>query len=139
MRPAYAVLVLGLMLWACDGGEQIGAPTSPNAPSNPNTPVPAAPTDSSLFDHAPEVRVGLNPSPPSGPAPLTLQVNLCRSGDLEKEPLSFFYGFGKGEGASESDSCRAQHVYNVPGRYRAIFCVKDLSQQTCTDVIVHVM
>ena len=59
MRPADAVLVLGLMLPACGGDGQIGADRNPNAPSNSNTPVPAAPTNSPLFDHPPGIHVGL--------------------------------------------------------------------------------
>jgi hypothetical protein len=49
------------------------------------------------------------PDPPSGPTPLTVTFDLCKSTDPDGNPLSFFFNFG--DGAQASGSCVQTHTY----------------------------
>jgi len=58
---------------------------------------------------APFAVLTTNPDPPSGPGPLTVTFDLCKSTDPDKDPLSFFFDFG--DGAKSSGSCNVSHTY----------------------------
>jgi len=86
---------------------------------------------------APFAVLTTNPDPPSGPGPLTVTFDLCKSTDPDGDPLSFFFDFG--DGAHTSGSCIESHTYSSTFRaagdvrrqdrsYEAQGCVVDTGQ-----------
>jgi hypothetical protein len=71
--------------------------------------------------------VKLNPNPPSGAAPFTLNVSLCGSRPVppvDGYPLTFTLAWGDGRRHTRS-FCRDDHTYDTPGVYLATFCATD--------------
>jgi hypothetical protein len=59
----------------------------------------------------------------TGPAPLTVTMNLCRAESaLAEDVTRYRYDF-EGVGAFERGRCRESHVYTSPGTFRAVACV----------------
>jgi hypothetical protein len=127
-RRGLAIAFAGLCLGVACGEDQPAAPAAPApaptatpAPAPSATPAPSAPT-------APvSLSVKLNPNPPSGPAPLELHVSLCGSRPVppvDDYPLTFTLDWGEGRRHTRY-FCRDDHVYEVPGVYRATFCAAD--------------
>jgi hypothetical protein len=63
---------------------------------------------------APFAVLTTNPDPPSGPGPLTVTFDLCKSTDPENQPLSYFFDFG--DGSKTSGSCNESHTYQASFR-----------------------
>jgi PKD repeat protein len=72
----------------------------------------------------PVLRVRTNPAPAAGPAPLTVNFNLCTSQDPEGVRLSFKYNYGDGRVTDYVDACSKEHTY-AAGSYVALLCVTD--------------
>ena len=71
--------------------------------------------------------VKLNPNPPSGAAPFTLNVSLCGSRPVppvDGYPLTFTLAWGDGRRHTRY-FCRDDHTYDTPGVYQATFCATD--------------
>jgi hypothetical protein len=66
---------------------------------------------------APFAVLTTNPDPPSGPGPLTVTFDLCKSTDPDGDPLSFFFDFG--DGSKASGSCVESHTYQASFRETA--------------------
>jgi hypothetical protein len=97
---------------------------------------------------APFAVLNTSPDPPSGPGPLTVTFDLCKSTDPDKDALSFFFDFG--DGAKASGSCLESHTYSSAFRaarsvraldksYGAQACVVDPGgQSACRERTVNV-
>jgi len=71
--------------------------------------------------------VKLNPNPPSGAAPFTLNVSLCGSRPVppvDGYPLTFTLAWGDGRRHTRY-FCREDHTYDTAGVYQATFCATD--------------
>lgn len=75
-------------------------------------------------DLLPTLRLGVNPDPPSGPAPLAVNFNLCQSSDPEGQRLQFRYDFGDGRVTDWVSDCSKPNTY-AAGAYTGFFCVTD--------------
>src|SRR5579862_1830286 len=64
------------------------------------------------------------PDPPEGPAPLTVEVNMCHSTD-PSPGISLHYHVTWGDGDDDRGFCRFQHVYPGDGTFTTIACVSD--------------
>jgi hypothetical protein len=85
------------------------SPTTTLATVTPPTTTPAA-----KVNQAPFAVLTTNPDPPSGPGPLTVTFDLCKSTDPDGDPLSFFFDFG--DGSKTSGSCIESHTYQASFR-----------------------
>jgi hypothetical protein len=74
---------------------------------------------------APFAVLTTNPDPPSGPGPLTVTFDLCKSTDPDGDPLSFFFDFG--DGAKASGSCIESHTYSATFRAASAVRAQDRS------------
>ncbi len=90
-------------------------------------PLPAPP------NRAPIASFRTDPSPPVGPAPLDLGINLCQTVDPDGDRMVFHFDFGDGV-RSTPGVCRARHVY-ARGAYAAKACVTDglPDHETCRE------
>ena len=110
------------------GGAALPTPTPPPAPGSTPTPTPTPNTPTG--DLPPNVVCRTTPDPPQGPAPLSVEFNLCRSEDPEGRPLMYRFDFGDGGGAS--GFCRETHTYPTAGTFSAQMCVTDGTHpETC--------
>lgn len=75
-------------------------------------------------DRPPVLVVRTNPSPATGPAPLTVNFNLCTSQDPEGQRLSYRFDFGDGRVNGWSADCGKANTY-AAGTYTGTFCVTD--------------
>ena len=123
---AGALALVGLCLAA--GCHSSTAPTA--SPTPTTTPSPA-PTPPSTLPPAPtqpvSLSVKLNPNPPSGAAPFTLNVSLCGSRPVppvDGYPLTFTLAWGDGRRHTRY-FCRNDHTYETPGVYQATVCATD--------------
>lgn len=142
VRPpsaALALLVLGLA--ACnDTSNRTTFSTSPSSasvptPVPPNLPPPTpVPTPG---PNAPVVGMHTEPSPPTGPAPLNVHFNACKSFDPDGDKLEFTYTFGDGR-TVETRQCRHAHTYFNAGSYAASVCASDGAHTTCRSAAVAV-
>ena len=96
--------------------------TAPVAANTTTTTVPTAATTTTTTttqtprtNRAPNAVLTTRPDPPSGPDPLTVEFDLCRSTDPDGDRLNFFFNFG--DGATSSDGCLVSHTYS--GTFRA--------------------
>lgn len=80
----------------------------------------------------------VKPNPPSGPAPLAVEFNMCNFGDPDNDRLEFSYVFG--DGTTFSGFCRATHKYKVAGSFAAKVCLTDgyPGHQRCNNYTVSV-
>jgi hypothetical protein len=76
-------------------------------------------------NHAPFAVLTTNPDPPSGPSPLTVNFDLCKSTDPDGDPLSYFFDFG--DGAQASGSCNQSHTYTAAFRATSDVGARDAS------------
>ncbi len=83
----------------------------------------AVPAPSPANNVAPLPRFKINPNPPSGKAPLTVDFNACMTTDPEGDRILFI--FDVGDGPYESHHCRREHTYRTAGRYNTSICVND--------------
>jgi hypothetical protein len=67
-------------------------------------------TQTPRANRAPTAVLTTKPDPPSGPDPLTVEFDLCKSTDPDGDPLNFFFNFG--DGATNSDGCLVSHTYS---------------------------
>ena len=129
---------LGVALLALVGcGGEIGPTLLPTAsaptPVPNNLPPPVVPQPG---PNPPVIgATHTNPDPAEGPAPLTVNFNLCRSSDPDGDPLSFLYNFGDGK-SREVGRCRHEHAYQNPGSYLAQVCVSDGRNSSCRSFVV---
>jgi hypothetical protein len=92
------------------------------------TPPPVTPTTTTLpasGNRPPFAVLTTNPDPPSGPGPLTVTFDLCKSTDPDGDPLSFFFDFG--DGSKTSGSCIESHTYQASLRAAGNVRVQDRS------------
>jgi PKD domain len=84
-------------------------------------------------NRAPVAGFRTDPSPPVGPAPLDLGINLCQTVDPDGDRMVFHFDFGDGV-RSTPGVCRARHVYSR-GSYTAKACVTDglPDHETCRE------
>lgn len=133
-------VVLGVVgAGAAAGGFALGRPKGGSgAPSSTTTTMPAAvtttlPPPSTVpgVDQPPVIVASIDPDPPSGPAPLTVTIDICRSYDPEGKPVQFL-GIGFGEGQPQRGVCHATHTYDAPpgSSFRARAGVSDGVNQT---------
>ena len=120
-RAAAATLVM-LSLSACDSGVGPAAPAP--RPATPSPPAPTASASSLPLNQAPRLELRVTPTPIDGKAPLSVSVNLCRSTDPERDPLTYVFEY-QGEGKRFASHCSESHVYRVPASSQAVFCVSD--------------
>lgn len=114
---------LGLAAVACGSGP----PTGRSAPPPPTAvaPVPTAvPTAGPGANRLPELVLRMTPSSIRGRAPLSMDVDMCRSTDADGDPLQFAYEWA-GEGKRVRSDCRVSHTYSAPVRSVAYFCAWD--------------
>lgn len=115
-----AVSGLGLLLAGCgaDPIAPVAAPASVPATTPPGS-VPPAPAN-----RPPELDLRIAPSRLRGTAPLSVQVDLCRTGDPDGDPLQFAFEWA-GEGKRLGHECRSAWTYERPVRTPAYFCAWD--------------
>lgn len=113
---------------------QVSSPPATTSPTPTPTPSPTPPPDL-----PPVLVVRLSPPRIEGPAPLTLDVDLCASRDPEGRSLTYAFEF-HGEGKRLTGECRARHVYGQALRSEAWFCVTDghVEHLICRRFDVHV-
>jgi hypothetical protein len=122
LQRAGLVLLLGVVGCAADSGpaaplpQPTAGPTAPPTPGSSVAPPPA--------NQPPRLDVRVTPTPISGNAPLTVNVNLCRSSDPDGDLLSYVYEY-QGEGKRFAAGCEERHVYPAPVHSLAVFCVSD--------------
>jgi hypothetical protein len=112
-------------------GCQHESSTTPSAPTPVPSPSAASTPSPSTLPPAPtqpvSLAVKLNPNPPSGAAPFTLNVSLCGSRPVppvDGYPLTFTLAWGDGRRHTRY-FCRDDHTYDTPGVYQATFCAAD--------------
>jgi hypothetical protein len=144
MKHAPVALALVLGLGAC--GSDSSSPSAPTpsaapAPQPVITPPPQTqpPRQS---NRPPKLELTVSPDPFfGGNHPFTITANMCKSHDPDNDTLGFVFKYGDFH-HKYTISCREQHTYEEPGRYNAIFCVKDgfpdPKHQVCEDVVVKV-
>jgi PKD repeat protein len=66
----------------------------------------------------------ISPSPATGRAPLTVNLNACDTVDPDGDRLIFTFDFGDGR-RLDSTFCRREHVYSRTGRFSASVCATD--------------
>ena len=83
----------------------------------------------------PVIRFHVSPNPPTGPAPLDVNLNLCQSSDPDGDQLRFHFDFGDG---TEDEGCRVTHTYSH-GTFTAKACVTDTQpgHEVCQTVVVN--
>ena len=86
--------------------------------------VTARPNPPAAASQPPVLRLRTNPAPAAGPAPLTVNFNLCTSQDPEGARLQFKYDYGDGRVTEYVDACSKEHTY-AAGKYVAFLCVTD--------------
>jgi hypothetical protein len=107
-----------------------GTPSVPSAPCPTPTPPAVA-----IFGHrsVPEGCGGgsnlfaafkIRPNPPSGPAALPVEINMCQSFDTDPT-IDIHYHADFGDGSSDQGFCRLGHTYPNPGQFTATACVWD--------------
>jgi PKD domain-containing protein len=72
---------------------------------------------------APVGNFRVSPNPATGPAPLLVSFNMCKSTDPNGDPLNFTFEFGDGTRTSHR-FCRDDHTY-AAGAFVAKTCVTD--------------
>jgi PKD repeat protein len=83
----------------------------------------------------PRVVFKVTPSPPTGPAPLTVHFNMCNASDSDGDPFSYTYAFG--DGSSASGFCRESHTYVAPHQtFTAVVCIQDPAHRDCKQYVV---
>lgn len=140
MKAMASVIVLALLLPACnDEGGAPAAPSSPVPTPPPRTTGPAPPTAPVSSNQPPVLGIKIRPDTPSGPVPRDVNVNMCPSTDPEGDRLIFEYKWGGTGGTHFSFQCRDDHTYTVPGSYRAFFCVNDdHDHRVCANVRIDI-
>ena len=116
-------------------------PTPGPAPSAAPTPAPPSPLPPAPTQPV-SLSVKLNPNPPSGATPFTLNVSLCGSRPVppvDGYPLTFTLAWGDGRRHTRY-FCREDHTYDTPGVYEATFCATDgiEGHESCAGVRVKV-
>lgn len=122
LRRAGVVLLLGFVGCSAGSGPAAPLPQPPAGPSLP--PTPRSSVAPPPANQPPHLEVRVTPTPISGNAPLTINVNLCRSSDPDGDLLSYVFEY-QGEGKRFSAGCQERHVYATPVQARAVFCVSD--------------
>lgn len=136
-----SVAVLQIFLLSC-GGENPVAPRL--APTVDVGPAVAATTSGGVSAQNDPPTIVLRTTPPvdpergavSGPPPLTVLFNVCRSSDPDQgDTLNYQFHFGDSgrpafnpDGSFNADFdhfCRAEHTYRSPGTYTATVSVTD--------------
>ena len=131
-RRSYRGRVLPLVAVCLAVGCHHEGSTAPTAltpsPTPPAAPAPAPPPTLPPAPTQPvSLSVKLNPNPPSGAAPFTLNVSLCGSRPsppVDGYPLTFTLAWGDGR-LHTRYFCRDDHTYDTAGVYRATFCATD--------------
>jgi PKD repeat protein len=72
---------------------------------------------------APLARFKINPNPPTGDRPLTVDFNACQSSDPDGDRLLF--RFDVFDGLYDSLHCRREHTYRTAGSFETKVCVTD--------------
>jgi hypothetical protein len=137
--------ILGGGAAAAGGGALIamsgGGGDGPSGSDATPTPAPTAaatptPTPTVGSDLPPTLVCRTVPDPAEGPAPLSVELNLCRSEDPEGRPLTYRFDFGDG-GSTSGTFCRETHSYGSPGSFTARLCVTDGThpEQCCSEKI----
>lgn len=119
------MLLAAALLGGCDSSPTAPPPLPPlpaPAPAPPASPMPEPPLPAPA-NASPSLVLRIKPDPPEGDAPLVVTFNLCRSVDPDGDRMLFAFDFD--DGATDQGSCRAEHVYDRPGRYHAALCVWD--------------
>jgi hypothetical protein len=77
-----------------------------------------------------------NPTPPTGPSPLLVSFNGCKTVDPDGDQMTFTYDFGDGDKKS-THFCREDHTY-AAGTHTAKMCVTDgqPGHETCRSFLV---
>jgi hypothetical protein len=138
MRKALPGLtVLAAILAA--GCQKEGAPTAPDpTPTAAPTATPAPTARPTAANQPPVLGIKVTPSSMSGPAPLTVTINMCFCSDPEFDDLTYEFHYSQTQ-KHFSTFCREDHVYNTPGRYAAWFCVSDgHNESVCENYTVDV-
>jgi hypothetical protein len=92
------------------------SPPPPTINTGPTTTPPAA-------NEAPVLSIKVHPH--QGPAPLDVNVNMCQTTDPDGDPLTYEYKWGGTGHRKVTTSCREDHTYAEPGKYKAFFCAND--------------
>ncbi len=125
---AGALALVGVCLAA--GCHSSTAPTATPTPTPTPSAVPTPAPPPTLLPAPTQpvsLSVKLNPNPPSGAAPFTLNVSLCGSRPVppvDGYPLTFTLQWGDGRRHTRY-FCREDHTYDTPGVYQATFCATD--------------
>jgi hypothetical protein len=84
---------------------------------------PAAGASAAAEPGAPQAVFVVKPNPPTGPVPLDVRVNMCKSTDDPGTDLRFTVDWG--DGVKDRGSCRLGHTYESAGTFRLKACVSD--------------
>jgi hypothetical protein len=121
--------------------DETSTTTTPAGPGGPTTTVGQATTTTTTTtttmpptgSNGPPIGVfRVNPDPPEGNSPLTVNFNMCQSSDPDGDDLEFSFVFG--DGGSDQGFCRVEHVYTASSladvrktdaNYTARLCVGD--------------
>lgn len=130
-----AAVVFALL--ACGKGNL--NPTTVATPTATATNAPTAtPTVRPRPNGPPVLGIKTIPSPMTGTAPFTVEVNMCRCSDPDADPLFFEWSWGDGN-HSFHEFCRQDHTYATPGVYATFFCVSDhINESVCKNYTVTV-
>jgi hypothetical protein len=123
-----------LLVFLLPGCNEESSPTT----TTPTTTLAAAPTPTApppttvTPTNQPPVPVfKVTPFPVEGPAPLTVNFNLCPSYDPDGDRILFAFSFGDGE-TLQGPPCRFKHTY-AAGRYVAQMCLWDFRPEHSLD------
>jgi hypothetical protein len=90
-------------------GRTVSNPTP--QPQTPPTPPPDTTPPPQSTNAPPNAVFKVNPDPPAGDSPLSVNFNMCQSTDPDNDRLSFRFRFG--DGSEEKDFCRMEHTYKA--------------------------
>jgi hypothetical protein len=121
-RVRLAIGVFGLTVAGC-GSSDPTQPTNPSPTPPVSSPSPAHPSPA-IVNQAPSLELRITPSRIRGRSPLEVRVDMCRSADVDGEPLQFAFEWA-GEGKRLGVECSATRTYDRPTRSVAYFCVWD--------------
>ena len=142
-----SVAVLQIFLLSCGGENPVAPRLTPSVDARPTVAVTTSGGASAQNDPPTMVLRTTPPVDPergavSGPAPLTVRFNVCRSSDPDDgDTLNYQFNFGDSGGpafnpdgtfnADFDHFCRTEHIYRSPGTYTATVSVtdKNLSDQ----------
>jgi hypothetical protein len=120
----------------CSTVVRADAPGGPAPTGAPTSPVPTPRPTPGGSNQAPDAIFRTTPAANSageitGARSLSVEINMCRTADPERDPLQFTIDF-EGDGVVEVNGrtggdCRRTRVYG-PGTYRPRACVTDLNE-----------